>query len=195
MKRLSKAIVMLLSLLLIASTLSACAPKPPPDEGKPGETGVTELTDWVTWQALASEMETFNFQYTQNAKEIDVLSNCFDGLTTNDPYGALIPCVAESWNTPDGGKTWTFKVRKGIPWVDYKGEKKGEIIAEDFLWGLEWVLNFAKNDAVNTSMPNELLKGAKEYYEYTKELGEEAKKLDLTKFKEMVGMAAPMTTR
>ena len=60
-----------------------------------------EKTDWVTWQAVASEMETFVFQYTQNAKEIDVLSNCFDGLTTNDEYGALVPCIAENWETPD----------------------------------------------------------------------------------------------
>ncbi len=187
MKRLSKVMVILLSLLMVASTLSACKPK----TEEPPEPKVSELTEWRTWQAVASEMETFNFQYTQNAKEIDVLSNCFDGLTTNDPYGALIPCIAESWDTPDGGKTWTFKLRKGVPWVDYKGEKKGEVIAEDFLWGLEWVLNFAKNDAINTSMPKELLKGATEYYEYTKELGDEAKNLDLTKFKEMVGMAAP----
>ena len=82
-------------------------------------------------------------------------------------------------------------MRKGVPWVDYKGEKKGEVIAEDFLWGLEWVLNFAKNDALNTSMPKQLLEGATEYYEYTKELGEEAKNLDLAKFKEMVGIEVP----
>ncbi len=103
----------------------------------------------------------------------------------------MIPSIAESWNTPDGGKTWTFKLRKGAAWVDYKGEKKGEVVADDFLWGLEWVLNYAKNDAINTSMPKELITGAVEYYEYTKELGDAAKELDLTKFKEMVGMDAP----
>lgn len=188
MKRLSKAIVILLSLLMIASTLSACAPAAKQDGGKKP---ASEKTNWVTWQATAAEMETFNFQYTQNSKEIDVLSNCFDGLTSNDRYGALVPCIAEKWDTPDGGKTWTFKLRKGVPWVDYKGQKKGEVVAEDFLWGLEWVLNFAKNNAVNTSMPKQLLKGATQYYDYTKQLGKEAKNLDLTKFKEMVGMTAP----
>ena len=35
-------------------------------------------------------------------------------------------------------------------------------MAEDWLYGLEWVLNFAKNDAVNTSMPIEMIQGAKE---------------------------------
>ncbi len=187
MKNLSKVIVILLSLLMVASALFACTPK----EEEEGKKTANEKTDWVTWQTVASEMETFVFQYTQNAKEIDVLSNCFDGLTTNDEYGALLPCIAESWETPDGGKTWTFNLRKGVTWVDYNGEKKEEVIAEDFLWGLEWVLNFAKNDAINTSMPKQLLKGATEYYEYTKELGEDAKQLDLAKFKETVGIEAP----
>ncbi len=190
MKRLNRAMAVFLSLLLVACILSGCTPKEPGPAG-PVEPTVTELTDFRTWQAVASEMETFTFQYTQNAKEIDILSNCFDGLTTNDEYGTLVPCIAESWNTPDGGKTWTFNLRKGVPWVNYKGEEVGEVIAEDFLWGLEWVLNFAKNDANNTSMPKELLVGATEYYEYTKDLGDAAKDLDLTKFKEMVGMEAP----
>lgn len=186
MKRLNKIIVLLLSLLMVVSALAGCTPKEP--QKKQAE----ELTDWVTWQTIAGEMETFNFHKSQSAAELDVLSNCFDLLTTNDPYGALIPAVAEKWDTLDGGKTWTFNLRKGVKWVDYKGQEKAEVVADDFLWGLEWVLNFGKNDASNTSMPNELLVGAKEYYEYTKELGaDEAKKLDLTKFKEMVGIAAP----
>lgn len=189
MKKTSRVLALLLSLVLVVGALVGCTPKEPeaPVAG--------ELTDWVTYQTIAGEMETFNFQYSQNAKELDVLNNCYDGLTTNDQYGSLIPAIAESWDTPDGGKTWTFNLRKGVPWVDYQGNKKGEVVAEDFLWGLEWVLNFAKNDAINTSMPIQLLKGAKEYYDYTKELEEQqpgaAKELDLTKFKEMVGIAAP----
>jgi oligopeptide transport system substrate-binding protein len=188
-KSVGKAIVVLVSLAIVVVSFSACA-KTEPTKVQEGPTAVAK-TDWATWQNVVSEMETFNFFYTQNAKEIDVLSNCFDGLTTNDKYGSLIPCIAERWETPDGGKTWSFHLRKGVPWVDYKGEKKAEVVAEDFLWGLEWVLNYAKNDAINTSMPNQLIRGAKEYYNYTKELGDEAKSLDLTKFKEMVGVEAP----
>lgn len=117
---------LILSLLLVVGGLTACGPKET-DGGKVAG----EITDWVTYQTIASEMETFNFQYSQNAKELDVLNNCFDGLTTNDPYGNLIPCIAERWETPDGGKTWTFYLRKGVPWVDYQGNKKGEVVAED----------------------------------------------------------------
>lgn len=104
MKRLSQVIAILLSLLMVASALFACTPKKEEEVKKTAG----EKTDWVTWQTVASEMETFVFQYTQNAKEIDVLSNCFDGLTTNDEYGALVPCIAESWETPDGASVALF---------------------------------------------------------------------------------------
>ena len=185
LKKANKTMALLLSFLMVISVLAGCTPQ------GGGKKSAGELTDWVTYQTISAEMETFNLQHTQNSKELDVLRNCFDGLVANNNYGTLIPAIAESWDTPDGGKTWTFNLRKDVPWVDNQGNQKGEVVAEDFLWGLEWVLNFAKNDALNSSMPKQLIKGATEYYEYTKELGDEAKKLDLTKFKEMVGMAAP----
>ena len=34
------------------------------------------------------------------------------------------------------------------------------------------VLNYHKNDAKNTSMPTQMIAGAQEYYDYTKELDE-----------------------
>ena len=53
-------------------------------------------------------------------------------------------------------------------------------------------MNFHKNGAMNTSMPSALIKGAEDYYNYTKELPEaEAKALDTTKFLEMVGIETP----
>ena len=149
------------------------------------------ITDFVTFQTTANEMETFNILYSQYAKELDVLTNCIDGLLTNDNYGKLLPGLAETWGTQDGGKTWTFNLRKGVKWVDYKGAEKADVVAEDFLWGLEWVLNEKKNLAANMSMPSEMLVGAQEYFDYTKGLAEEeANALGLEKFLEMVGIKA-----
>ena len=77
------------------------------------------------------------------------------------------------------------------------GNEKGEVVAEDFATGLEWVLNFHKNDSANTSMPLEMIEGAEEYYEYTKSLSkEEAYALtadDGSKFRETVGLETPDT--
>ena len=154
------------------------------------------IKDYYTYETANREMEAFNILYSQMANDLNVLTNCIDGLLSNDEYGKLIPAVAESWGTDDNGVTWKFNIRQGISWVDYQGNVKADLTANDFVTGLEWVLNAAKNQAANTSMPMELIAGAAEYYEYTQGLVDEGKTAEaeaLTssdKFAEMVGCEA-----
>ena len=140
-------------------------------------------------------METFNILYTQRAEDGENLTSLVDGLLESNPKGELVPCIAEEWGTEDGGLTWTFKLREGVKWVDVNGQEKADCVAQDFATGLEWVLNFYKNDSSNTAMPIEMIKGAKEYYEYTKTLSEEEAKAltagEGSKFREMVGLETP----
>ena len=151
-----------------------------------------EIKDLRAYETIAREMETWCYHYSQAAVDLNVLSNFYDHLLTNDANGALVPCVAKEWSSPDGGQTWIFKLNEGVTWVDYQGNYKADCTAQDWVTGLEWVLNYGKNQAANTSMPIEMIKGAGDYYAYTKELGEEeAKKLDTEKFLEMVGLEAP----
>ena len=151
-----------------------------------------EIKDLRAYETIAREMETWCYHYSQAAVDLNVLSNFYDHLLTNDANGALVPCVAKEWSSPDGGETWIFKLNEGVTWVDYQGNYKADCTAQDWITGLEWVLNYGKNQAANTSMPIEMIKGAGEYYEYTKSLGEEeAKKLGTEKFLEMVGLEAP----
>ena len=139
-----------------------------------------EITDYRTYQTAANEMETFNIHYSQGAVDLNVLTNCIDGLLTNDNYGNLIANAAKSWTSEDGGQTWTFVLNEGMQWVDFNGNPVGvEVVAEDWLWGLEWVLNFAKNGARNVTMPGEMVVGANEYYEYTKKVADERAKKPL----------------
>ncbi len=153
------------------------------------------ITDFDDYQTQANEIETFCIQHSQSAVDLNVLSNCIDGLLTNDNHGNLQPAVAKEWSSEDGGKTWTFVLRDDVTWVDYEGNYMADCVAEDFLWGLEFVLNAAKNEAANTSMPIEMIAGAGDYYNYTEELvkaekTEEAMNLGLETFLEMVGIEA-----
>jgi oligopeptide transport system substrate-binding protein len=172
--------------------------------------GAAEITDLNTYETSANEVETWNVHYSQAARDLNVLCNLVDGLLTNDNKGALVPNAAKEYSSPDGGVTWVFTLNDGMKWVDYQGNEKADVVAEDWLWGLEWVLNFAKNDSYNVSMPAEMIVGANDYYEYTKALAygvepgtelaegaalsEEgvatAKALGLEKFLEMVGIKA-----
>ena len=154
-----------------------------------------EIKDLYIARNAVRELETFNILYTQRQEDSENLTSLVDGLLESNPKGELVPCIAEEWGSEDGGLTWTFKVREGVKWVDVNGNEKADCNAKDFATGLEWVLNFYKNDSNNTAMPIEMIKGAKEYYEYTKTLSEdEAKALTAgegSKFREMVGLETP----
>ena len=154
-----------------------------------------EIKDLVLGILASRELETFNILQSQRAEDFENLTQLVDGLLEADPDGKLVPAIADEWGTEDGGITWKFHIRDGVKWVDVNGNEKGVCDSYDFASGLEWVLNFYKNDSANTSMPLEMIEGAEEYYEYTKTLTEE-EAFALTagegsKFLEMVGVETP----
>lgn len=163
--------------------------------GKDGSEVVTVKTDetkavkdLVT--CVTSEQATWCLYNTANKPGIYV--NFVDPLLTVDNYNVVQPCLAESWSSNAEETVWTFNIRKGVTWVDCYGEYKADLTAEDWLWGLEWVLNFWKNDSYQTTMPLSILEGAQEYYEYTQNLPEEeAWALGIDKLQEMVGIETP----
>ena len=159
--------------------------------------GAEALTELNTYETQARELETWNIHYSQAAADLNILCNLIDGLLTNDNHGNLKPNAAKSYESPDGGKTWIFTLNEGMTWFNKDGEVQADVKASDWATGLEWVLNYAKNDSYNVSMPAEMIAGANEYYEYTKAMTEDesqgadaAKALDATGvFAEMVGIA------
>lgn len=151
------------------------------------------ITDLVVYQTAAGEVDTWNILYTQSANVGGVLGNLVDPLLMTDPHGNIVPCLAESYETSEDGLTWTFHLREGATWVDYEGNYMADVKASDWVYALEWVFNFWKNDGNNTSMVSGILEGVQEYYDMTKELDEEeAYALDISVFTDMVsGIETP----
>ncbi|MBS6937391.1 MAG: hypothetical protein KH155_10390 [Clostridium sp.] len=162
------------------------------EQEQTGVESTQELKEVVIPKIATSELTTFNFLHTQNGDDGVVLYNLWDGLLSSNSWGQIIAGIADEWGTEDGGLTWKFHLRDGVKWVDVNANEKADCVADDFATGLEWVLNFHKNEAVNTSMPMEMIKGAREYYEYTKTLSEEEGYAltagEGSKFREMVGI-------
>ena len=154
-----------------------------------------EIHDLVLAHLASTEISTFNLLNSQTRADVQYLTNMLDGMVEVDSYGNIVPGIATDWTTEDGGKTWTFHLRDNVTWVDVNGNEKAKLTADDFMTGMEWVLNFHKNDSANVSMPSDMIQGAKEYYEYTKNLSkEQAYQLtaeDGSKFREMVGIETP----
>ena len=76
-----------------------------------------------------------------------VLKPMFENLLSRDPKtGELIPMLAERWKVADGGRTWTFYLRKG---VQFHGGR-GELTAEDVRFTFAAI---AKEGSANSMAP------------------------------------------
>ena len=183
-----------------ASLLAACGGKS--DNGSsaastsgaaaPNTTGATPLKEFISFESGNRELESWNILYTQRAEDANVITNLWDGLLSFDCYGKVVPAIASSWEHNDDSTVWTFHLRDDVDWVDANGEVKDHLTSKDFLVGFEWVMNAYKNEANNTSMPNDTVVGAADYYEQTKAAGDAA--ADMT-YEDMlaagVGIEAP----
>ena len=183
-----------------ASLLAACGGKS--DNGSsaastsgaaaPNTTGATPLKEFISFESGNRELESWNILYTQKAEDANVITNLWDGLLSFDCYGKVVPAIASSWEHNDDSTVWIFHLRDDVDWVDVNGEVKDHLTSKDFLVGFEWVMNSYKNEANNTSMPNDTVVGAADYYEQTKAAGDAA--ADMT-YEDMlaagVGIEAP----
>ena len=192
-----KLIALVLCALMVLS-LAACSSNTPTNSAAPAESGAAngdaaaEGEPMVYNDLYTSEVATLNYLIASQQWDQQVAANIIDSLVENDEYGNIIPGLAETWEVSDDQLTWTFHLRDDVDWVDCNGEVKAHLTSKDFLVGFEWVMNAIKNEANNTSMPNDTIVGAYEYYELTKEAGDAA--ADMT-YEDMlaagVGIEAP----
>ena len=158
----------------------------------PNSTGATPLKEFISFESGNRELESWNMLYTQKAEDANVVTNLWAGLLSFDRYGKVVPAIASSWEHNEDATVWTFHLRDDVDWVDCNGEVKAHLTSKDFRVGFEWLMNAIMNEANNTSMPNDTIVGAYEYYELTKEAGDAA--ADMT-YEDMlaagVGIEAP----
>ena len=205
-KQMSKLLALMLAGVLTLSGCSGSTSGSTSEEGSSQETTTEEsgetsassenaISDPVIAKLATRELETFNILYSQSFSDFENLTNMIDALLEVDTYGRVVPAISDEWGTEDDGHTWTFHIREGVKWVDVNGNEKADVTSYDFATGMEWVLNYHKNESSHTSQPIEMIEGAEEYYEYTKSLSkEEAYALtadDNSKFQEMVGIKTP----
>lgn len=93
----------------------------------------------VTYTALYNyDAETLNYMDTNKSENADVFASLVDGLVETDKYGTIVPALAESWE--QNGTKWTFKIRKGVKWVTYKGKEYADVTANDWVTSLKYAV-------------------------------------------------------
>lgn len=175
----------LLALLITAAMTVPTGLTAIADESEP-------IKDLVTYVTDTSLLEPNVMLKNANGTSSAITGNYIEGFLEMNEKGQLVGALADEWGSEDGSLTWTFHLRDDLVWVNSDGEVMADLTSEDFVVALEMVMNYWKNEAVNISMPSEIIVGAADYYEYTKELPEaEGMGLDTTKFREMVGIETP----
>jgi len=94
--------------------------------------------------SIATAPTTFDPGMVQDVDTTDLIINLYDGLVAYGEKNTIEPRIAESYSSPDGGKTWIFKIRKGV-----KFHNGREVTADDISWTLD--RNCSKEIASPTS--------------------------------------------
>ncbi|MDH3598237.1 MAG: ABC transporter substrate-binding protein [Candidatus Tectomicrobia bacterium] len=105
----SRAFIFSLALLMVMGGLSAALAA----DDKPVYGGIMKI-------AIAGDPPSLDMHQETTFKVKIPMSNCYNTLISFDPHNfpEIIGDLAESWETSEDGKTWTFKVRQGVKFHD-----------------------------------------------------------------------------
>ena len=106
------------------------------------ELGYT-LTDSHTI-SYSSDPQTWDVLATSMAADSEAIINTYDGLYEYDSENRLMPALAESYTVSEDGLKYTFKIRQGVKWVDSQGREVAAVKADDFVAGMQHMMDAAE---------------------------------------------------
>ena len=117
-----------------------CSKKLPSLENEDSETTTEKsIYDMVYF----GEISTLNYLSSDTEVDYALSSNLVDNLVDYDKYGNIIAGLAEDWSANEDMSEWTFKIRKGVKWVDCEGNEIAELKADDWVAAAQYVNNAA----------------------------------------------------
>jgi len=160
--------------LVLVLIISGCSPKEPAitppttDNTTPGSTDVPKEQSNVAdvqeyTQVYSSELTTINYLTTGNNNEFAVAANLVDSLVDYDKYGVVKPGLATEWSVSDDNTVWTFKIREGVKWVTNEGTEYAEVVAQDFVDPIEYMLD-STNESTSANVVYGVIKNAEKFY-------------------------------
>lgn len=218
-----KMLAMLLAVAMIVACFAGCQSNAPVDTNQPADsqqpTDSNQPTDTTTPEPVqpdsnlgpdgrefadeqvyrtlySSEVTTMNYLVSGITYELVVGANTIDSLVENDPYGNIVPCAAESWESEDetvtlivpavkklndngelelvsertteeaNGQKWTFHLRAGQYWYDADGNQKDPVTANDYVAAARYVCDSAM-DCSNSYLMDGWIVNATERLGYT----------------------------
>lgn len=95
---------------------------------------VPALAEAVLHRGNSGEPQTLDPSQTSLEIEAFILKDLYEGLTSYDAAGNIVPGAAESWTVSDDGTVYTFKINSKANWSD-----GSPVTAEDFIFSFRRV--------------------------------------------------------
>lgn len=115
-------------------------------------------------EMYSGEVTTLNYLISGSENEHYMFANMIDNLVEYDQYGVVKPALAESWTASADGLTWTFKLRKGVQWYDYKAKPYAEVVAQDWVDAAKYIMT-KSNASTISALLVDFVKNGDEFYE------------------------------
>jgi len=164
-------VTFILIFLLILTSFTGCGStsNDPADttEGTTTANGENPGTTEQVYNTIYSgEINTLNYLVTSSENEFALSCNLVDSLIDYDRYGVVQPALAESWTVSDDQMVWTLKIRPGVYWYTFEGEQYAEVVAQDWVDAMQYVLN-PINSSQTAQIAYSVLKNGQAFYDGT----------------------------
>ncbi len=160
-------LALMLALILILSGCSAKTKPPvtPEDQKDPlrADEAPEEEISQEYRRLYSGELTTINYLVTVSTNEFGEAANLVDTLVDYDQYGVVKPGLATEWSVSDDKLVWTFKIREGVKWVRHDGSEYAEVVAQDFVDAMEYILD-STNESASANIAYSVIKNAEKYY-------------------------------
>lgn len=164
-----KILALLLALIIALTGCTTKAPtttppvvENPTDTETPVDENIAAVQEYKS--VYSGELTTLNYLVTASTNEFGVAANLVDTLVDYDKYGVVQPALATEWTVSPDNLVWTFKLREGVKWVTNKGEEYAEVVAQDFVDSLEYILD-PTNESSTANIVYSVLANAQEFYD------------------------------
>lgn len=111
----------------------------------------------------SGEVTTLNYLTTSSTAEFGLAANFIDTLVEYDSLGVIKPGLATSWTVSPDGLVWTFNIREGVHWYDYRGRQVAEVVAQDWVDALKYVFT-PSNQSATANIAYNVIKNGRAYY-------------------------------
>ena len=102
-----------------------------------------KLTDVYNY-AYTSDPATWDVLGTSKQADTRAIVNTYDGLFEYDCENVHQPALATEMSVSEDGLKYTFKIREGVEWVDSQGRKVADVKADDWVAGMQHMMDCAE---------------------------------------------------